>query len=530
MDKKRQIIIKGLLIIIFVVVFIGTLERFKIISFENNDLPEAIVLNKAEFGIKERETYDLVATIYPINSFKGKIEWESSDPNIVEVSDKGNVYGRSEGVATITATIPYNKLSVSCIIHVLKEDLPIDSFNLTTKEIVLLEGSQYDIEYQVYPLNSNNNSLYFVSSDNNVVTVDNIGHVVGISEGTAYIKAFSLNGTTELLKVNVIKSLDNGKIDIASNNINLNVGSKIKLKANNNDVYWESMNPNIATVNNGVLEGLNVGDTKILAKLPNDKVEVVDVQVTNHKINVNKIQIREKDLELYVNDSYEITVGLFPLNATNINLSYNSSNPNVATIENGIIKGIGLGTSEITVKDENSYYYDKINVTVYENPNDIEINDLKIKDEDITMYVGSSRKIDYVTDPVNGDSNLIWSSSDNNVLEINNGVIKANNPGEATINVNKGEVSRSIDVKVIQVPLLSINSNDNRIYLSPGETYRLNLGFVPNNASDIKLEFTSLEPNIVTVDNGVIKAIDVGETIVNVRSNNIELDLEVEVR
>ena len=203
MDKKRQVIIKGLLIIIFITLFIGILTRFNIISFENNDLPETIVLNRVEFGLKEHESYDLEATIYPVNSFKGKIEWESSDPNIVEVSDNGNVYGRSEGVATITATIPYNKLNVSCIIHVIKEDIPIESFSLTTNEINLLVDSEYDINYQVYPLNTNSTSIYFVSSDNNTITVDNNGHIKANKEGIAYVKAYTFNGDSKVLKVNV---------------------------------------------------------------------------------------------------------------------------------------------------------------------------------------------------------------------------------------------------------------------------------------------------------------------------------------
>ena len=242
------------------------------------------------------------------------------------------------------------------------------------------------------------------------------------------------------------------------------------------------------------------------------------------------IKIREKDLELYLNDSFELTVGLFPLNATDIELSYASSDSKVATIENGIVKAIGLGTSEITVKDLRNNAYDKITVTVYENPNDIEINELEFIEEDITMYVDSSKELSYKIDPINANTNLIWSSSDNNVVEVDNGIVKANNPGEATIYVNKGEISKSISIKVIPVPLLSINSKDNRISLSKGETYRLNLGFVPNNASNINLVFTSMEPSIATIDNGVIKAMDIGETVINIRSDNIELDIEVEVR
>ena len=122
MDKKRQIIIKLLLITIFVLVFIGTLVEFDIISFENNNLPETISLNKMEIGIKKSDSYNLTSIIYPLNSFNGKVEWESSDTSIATVSSDGLVSGLKEGTTIITASIPYNKISTSCTIHVIEED------------------------------------------------------------------------------------------------------------------------------------------------------------------------------------------------------------------------------------------------------------------------------------------------------------------------------------------------------------------------------------------------------------------------
>ena len=530
MDGKRQVIIKLLLIAIFSLLFIGTLERFNIISFANHNLPEAIGLNKIEVGVKENDTISLVATIYPINSFEGKIEWSSSDKSIAEVNDDGNVYGRSIGTATITASIPYNKMSVSCIVHVLSTDLPIESFKLTTNEITLELEESYDINYQVYPVESNNKNIYYASSDENVVTVDNLGHVNTVSIGTAYIRAYSLNGTTELLKVNVVKKLNNKKLEVSNNNINLNVGAKIKINANNDNVYWESLNPSIVRVDKGVIEALNVGDAKVLAKVSPDNVEVIDVQVTNHKINVNKIQIKEKNVELYLDDTYDINVGILPLNATNKNLVYTSLDPTVVTIDEGTIKGVGLGEAEIEIRDKNSNASDRMKVTVYDNPNNVYLDDLEFYDDEITVFVGSSMPLNYKVDPVNANQNLVWTSSNQEVVLVDNGTIRAVAEGEATIYVTKGDVSKKIDVIVVPIPLLSINTNDKYITLSPGETHIINIGFVPNNATDINLEFTSLNPNIATVENGIIKGVDIGNTIIEIRSNNIDLDINVEVR
>ena len=530
MDKKRQIIIKVLLITIFVLLFIGTLVRFNIISFDNNNLPETIGLNKIEFGIKKYDTYNLVATIYPFNSFKGQIEWKSSDTDIIEVNDSGLIYGKNEGIANVIARIPYNNMNITCTVHVSSEDIPIESFSLTTDEINLLLGSTYDINYQVYPLNSNDRSIYYVSSDDSIISVDNLGHIVTKSVGTAYVKAYSLNGDKSILKVNVIKDLENNKINISSNNVNLNVGTKTRIKTGNKDVYFESLNPNIVRINNGMLEALNVGDTKVLAKLPNNDLKIIDVQVTKHKVNVDKIQIREKELELYVNDSYELSIGILPLNATNKNFVYSSNDEGVATVEDGIVKGIGIGTTKITVRDEYSNNSDTITVRVYEDPDEIELSNLEFAEDEITMYVDSSMMLDYSIDPINADKNLNWLSSDNDVVIVEDGVVRAISEGEATIYVNKGDISRKVDIKVIPVPLLSMNTSDVNVHLSPGATYSLNLGFVPNNATDINLEYNSLNNNVATIENGVIKAIDVGNTVIEIKSNNIILEINVEVR
>lgn len=530
MDKKRQIIIKGVLISIFLILFISTLTKFNIISFDDNNLPVAISLNKLEIGIKKSDSYGLKATVYPINSFNGVIEWESSNPNIVEVDNEGKVYGKEVGDAYVTAKIPYNNMQVKALIHVLSEDITAESIILSTNEINLFVNDSYDIRYQAYPLNSNINNVYFTSSNQDILEVDNTGYIKAKKKGIAYVNAYTLNGDTKTIKVNILDKIDNNKITISQDKVYLNVGSKIKIKTSNKNVYWESLNPNIAKVENGLIEALNTGNTKVFVKLSNENLIVIDVNVLTDHINLENIEIKEKEIELYVGDTYEITTKITPINATNLNLEYISDNISIASINDGVIKANGIGETKIMVKNANSEIFDTITVNVIENPNRVELEELIFDEDEIVMNIGDSRELNYRIEPINAKPLLNFTSSDNEIVLVDNGVIRALKEGEATVYANEGELSRRVNIKVIDVPLLVITANTTDISITANETYYLKLGFVPNNASDINIQYISEDSSIATVDNGIIKGINNGNTIIKVKSNNVELDINVEVR
>ncbi len=530
MDKKRQIIVKGILVIIFLVIFLGTLVKFKIISFDNTNLPVAMSLNKTEFGIKLNESYELNAKVYPLNSFKGKIEWVSSNPEVVEILSDGKIYGKRAGDAIVSAKIPYNNMKVDCLVHVSMDDIPVESIILTTDEINLIVNDSYDITYQVYPLNSTTDNIYFISSNNDIATVDNLGHIKAVKEGTAYIKAFTLVGDSKTIKVNVLPKISNDKISISSDKVFLNVGSKTKIKANKDNVYWESLNPNIARVHDGLIEALNVGNTKVLVKSSDANLEVIDVTILDEKVELEELYIKERSVELYVGDSYELNVKVTPINATNLDLEYISDDLTIASIDNGVIEAHSVGTTGIIVKNKNSYTQDIVTVRVIENPEKVELTDFKFEDEEVTMYIGDSLSLNYIQEPVNANPVLNWTSSNSEVVMVLDGLVRALKAGEATIYVNAGDISRKINIKVLDVPLLLITANETNVTLLPNETYYLRLGFIPNNASDLNFTYESLDTDVATVEDGVIRAIASGNTTIKVKSNNIELDINVEVR
>ena len=84
------------------------------------DIPvTSVTLDKASATLSVGDELELKATVLPENATNPELVWSSSDPNIVDVDEAGNVTAMDGGKATITAksTDGSNK-SASCEITV----------------------------------------------------------------------------------------------------------------------------------------------------------------------------------------------------------------------------------------------------------------------------------------------------------------------------------------------------------------------------------------------------------------------------
>lgn len=83
-------------------------------------------------------------------------------------------------------------------------------------------------------------------------------------------------------------------------------------------------------------------------------------------INVEKIELEPKTLERKVGETWTFIPKLFPKNATNTELSWSSSKPEVASVENGVLQAVGRGKATITVTTQDGGHTDQCEVTVIE--------------------------------------------------------------------------------------------------------------------------------------------------------------------
>ena len=83
-------------------------------------------------------------------------------------------------------------------------------------------------------------------------------------------------------------------------------------------------------------------------------------------IKVERVELKPKSLERKVGEEWTFTAMVYPTNATNTDLSWSSSDPKVATIDNGLLKAVGRGKTTITVTTKDGGHTDQCEVTVIE--------------------------------------------------------------------------------------------------------------------------------------------------------------------
>ena len=221
------------------------------------------------------------------------------------------------------------------------------------------------------------------------------------------------------------------------------------------EIIWSSSNNSIASVNNGTIKGVSVGNTIITARTSKANItKMINVKVTGN-INpspsnnalVEKINVSTNNIELFVGDSQGITYSIEPSNATNKKISFSIEDKNIAGFDkDGKIVAVSKGTTNVILKSTNNIEA-KIVVTVKEK--DIDVTKVKISKTKVTIDKGSNTTITASVLPTNAtDKSITWESSNTNIATVKDGTITGVGVGEATIKV-KSKNGKEATCKVI---------------------------------------------------------------------------------
>ena len=184
-----------LVIIILLVVFLG-LVKFGVITLKSDIVPEAVLINQNEIGIKKGGNYQFVYSVVPENSTNKQVVWTSSDPSVVRVNSvTGYAEGLKNGTATITVKTLINEKVSECNVTVSNKNVLLSSININEKYISLSPNRSTTLSYRTVPANATELGLQFFSSDSSVASVNTKGVVTGHKAGSAIITVSSSNGT-----------------------------------------------------------------------------------------------------------------------------------------------------------------------------------------------------------------------------------------------------------------------------------------------------------------------------------------------
>ncbi len=298
-----------------------------------------------------------------------------------------------------TKTINVTQSQTPNIIHV-------TNIRIIQKNHTMYVNDTYTLQYIITPNNSTNQNVTWSSNNKKVATVDSKGKVTAKDKGTAIITVKSVDGnikaqstikvvekpkpTTANPKSSSIKPSE-PKITITMNEHNISVtkGKEYTLTAkvtgSNAGVIWESSNKEIATVENGKVQGIKEGKVTIRAKVKGTTIsDVCEVKVIAEEESGIKFPNEETIVYLGINKDIELITSPADLKIDKI--EYEIENEEIISVENGEIKGLTIGNSKLKIK-VNGKYTAETRVIVKEEPMTLNITGYDINfSENIYSY------------------------------------------------------------------------------------------------------------------------------------------------
>lgn len=196
--------------------------------------------------------------------------------------------------------------------------------------------------------------MHYSSDDDMVLTVDEKGTIHAVGVGTAHITYADKN--EKLVATKAISVIISPKELTMPDTVRLTPGMVEQLNpsiepanATYTDIQYISGDTAVAAVDvTGKIKGLEKGETVVTAKIKGTDIAAkttVIVQPQIEKIEIKNGTIRTKD-----GDTEQILYSIVPEDAFIDGISFQSENPEVATIdENGTLTAVASGSTTITV-------------------------------------------------------------------------------------------------------------------------------------------------------------------------------------
>ncbi len=168
-------------------------------------------------------------------------------------------------------------------------------------------------------------------------------------------------------------------------------------------------------------------------------------------VSVTRLTLSDVSLNLAEGDEKTLMATVFPSNATNKNVTWESDNMNVATVKNGVVKAVSAGTAKITVTAVDGSVSATCNVTVSKKT--VGVIGVSLNKTSITLTEGEKQTLAATVSPLDAtDKSVQWTSSNTRVATVSNGTVTAVGEGTAVITVQTNDGSKRAEcmVKVVK--------------------------------------------------------------------------------
>ena len=252
-------------------------------------------------------------------------------------------------------------------------------------------------------------------------------------------------------------------------------------------------------------------------------ITATDTPTNNNpnEILEEELQVSPTSLDILVGDEETITASIIPPDATYKNLTWASSNPHIAMVEDGKVTGISAGNCVITVVTEKRQIKKIINVKV--SNKEVPIEKIVVSNPKIEMYVGDKTKLEYTIEPENAtnksinisteDKTIVAFDQEKNIVGVAKGttniVLKSSNGIEAKV---------AVTVKEKEIPVTGVTLSKSSLSLKVGASATITAKVKPSNATHKEVTWSSSDTKVATVKDGKITAVKEGTATITVKT------------
>lgn len=208
----------------------------------------------------------------------------------------------------------------------------------------------------------------------------------------------------------------------------IKLGEKIEITINNFDesITLESTNQDIIKTEGNCIIGNSKGEATVYALRGEEKSNEIEIKCV---VPIEQIKLDKEILNVTLQGEETLTATILPEDASDQELIWESEDTSIATVEQGVIKGIKEGKTNIIV-----YNKDKTkSVTCEIIVKKIEVQKISLDESDVKLGEGQNYILRATTTPNVTNEKINWVSSDENVVKVSNGNITAIASGTATV-------------------------------------------------------------------------------------------------
>ena len=215
------------------------------------------------------------------------------------------------------------------------------------------------------------------------------------------------------------------------------------------------------------------------------------------------VSFRKDSFVLTINESVSLDYVIEPQRAEKRGVKWESTNKNIAVVDDGVVRGISEGSCDIKMSVGKKTAVEHVNVVP-------QVEVILLESDEVELVLGETMRVSYEVVPTRAagaETEIL--TSDPATVQVDGDDLKAVGQGECIITIIIGKKRANMLVRVVPM-VTSFIIDERSMSIVTGEREQIKYTITPNDAQERMPEFTSSNRDVAIVEDGVIIGIGSG--------------------